>query len=115
MGKKNNCSTFDVTMGSFDGAQVCELVGLLILVKLGNNYNSEDIGLYRDDGLSVFKDDGGPESERIKKNIIRIFKDLKLKITIQSNLKMVNYLDVTLDYKPRSIILTKNLTMNYYI
>ena len=74
--KKNNCSTFNVTMRSFGGAGVCELVGLLILVKLGNNYNSEDIGLYRDDWFSVFKYNGGSESERIKKNIIKIFKEL---------------------------------------
>ena len=76
---------------------VLRFVNLLILVKLGSNYNSEDIGLYRDNRLSVFKD-VGPESERIKKNI-RIFKDLDLQITIKSNLKMVNYLDVTLDLK----------------
>ena len=29
--KKQNDSLFDVTMGSFDGAEVCELVGLYIL------------------------------------------------------------------------------------
>ena len=40
-------SAFDVTMGSFDGAEICELVGLFILSKLkdtcGNNIraNSE--------------------------------------------------------------------------
>ena len=33
--KKNN-SSFDVTMGSFDGAEVCELVGLFILNDLCN-------------------------------------------------------------------------------
>ena len=31
--KKDNANLFDVTMGSFDGVEVCELVGLLALSK----------------------------------------------------------------------------------
>ena len=42
-------------MGSYDGAEVCELVGLFILNDLCNIYGKENIGLYRDDGLAVFK------------------------------------------------------------
>ena len=42
--KSNNDDLFDVTMGSFDGAQICELVGLLILDKLKNTFISNDIG-----------------------------------------------------------------------
>ena len=95
--KKNSRNAFDVTMGSYDGAEICELVGLLILFKLSSSYNAKDIGLYRDDGLSVFKNNSGPETERIKKDITKIFKELGLKITIQCNLKIVNFLDVTLD------------------
>ena len=38
-------------MGSFDGGEVCERVGMLILVKLGSNYNSQDMKC---------KDNGGP-------------------------------------------------------
>ena len=50
-GKRTSSSLFDVTiMGSFDGAESCELVGSyllhLITTKHGNNF-----GLYRDDGL----------------------------------------------------------------
>ena len=29
--KNNNSNLFDVTMGSYDGAEICELVGLFIL------------------------------------------------------------------------------------
>ena len=44
-------SAFDVTMGSYDGALICELVGLYRLSQLQNlNIN---VGLYRDDGLAV--------------------------------------------------------------
>ena len=40
-------------MGSYDGAEVCELVGLFILNGLANEYGKESIGLYRDDGLAI--------------------------------------------------------------
>ena len=32
--KKNHSSMLDVTMGSFDGAEVCELIGLFLLNNL---------------------------------------------------------------------------------
>ena len=41
-------SDFDVTMGSFDGAETCELVGLFLLSQL--THLDVNVGLYRDDG-----------------------------------------------------------------
>ena len=52
--KKNGDTDFDVTMGSFDGTELCELVGLCILHILGGKYAKHRIGLYRDDGLACF-------------------------------------------------------------
>ena len=79
---------FDVTMGSFYGAEVSELVGLWILNNLANKYGTtNNIGLHRYDGLAIFK----------KEEITRCFKEHGLKITIQSNLKSVDYLDITLN------------------
>ena len=103
--KKDNDSTFDVTMGSYDGAEVCELVGIYILSTLNEKYSDHQIGLYRDDGLGAFHNLNGQATDRIRKDIIKIFDSLGLKITIQANLKQVNFLDVTLDlhtgaYKP---------------
>ena len=76
----------DATMGSFDGAELCELVGLFILNDLANKYGTNNIGLYRDDGLAIFKNTTGPQAERTRKEIRRRFKEHGLKITIQSNL-----------------------------
>ena len=42
---------FDIPMGSFDGAEVCELVGLYLLHLLKDT--KQDLGLYRDDMLGV--------------------------------------------------------------
>ena len=52
--KKGDSGLFDVTMGSYDGAEVCELVGLYILNRSNEKYDKESTGLYRDDGLAVF-------------------------------------------------------------
>ena len=63
-------------MGSFDGAEICELVGLFILNKLSNIIPTKDLGLYRDDGLAVLRNKSGPEMERTRKNIIKASKKL---------------------------------------
>ena len=52
--KKDCDGTFDLTMGSFDGAEVRELVGLYILGILARKFKSLSIELYWDDGLISF-------------------------------------------------------------
>ena len=94
---KKGDQLFDVTMGAFDGAEICELVGCFILSTIPAKYNKKDIGLYRDDGLAVLKNKSGPQCERIKKDFQKLFKKHDLDIIIQCNMKTVDYLDVTLD------------------
>ena len=89
--KKDNNGMFDVRMGSFDSAEVCELDGLFILNDLANKYGTNNIGLYRNDGLAIFRNTPGPQAERKRKEIITHFKEHGLKITIQSNLKSDMY------------------------
>ena len=64
---KREGNLFDVAVGSYDGAEVCELVDSFMLNKINEKYNKNDIGLYRDGDLAVFKNISGLESERIKK------------------------------------------------
>ena len=45
---------FDVTMGSYDGAEICELIGTYMLSLIASKFKDE-VGLYRDDGLAVCK------------------------------------------------------------
>ena len=84
-------------MGAYDGAEVCELVGIFILYQLSRIYNKNDIGLYRDDGLAVFRNTSGPQAEKIKKHFQSIFRKNNLSIIVKCNLKIVDYLDVTLN------------------
>ena len=51
-------------MEACDGAELCELVGSFLLHQLSNKYNKKSIGLYREDGLAVFKNKSGPQVER---------------------------------------------------
>ena len=54
-------------------------------------------GLYIDDGLSVFKNTTGLQSKKIKKTFQKMFKNKGLDMIITCNVKIVNYLQVTLD------------------
>ena len=93
--KKDDNGLFDVTMGSHDGAEICELVGIFALAQLPARYRTGNTGLYRDDGLAVFQGISGRGADRVRKDLTRHFKDLGLRITIDANLKIVNFLDVT--------------------
>ena len=42
-------------MGSKDGAETRELLGLFSLYSIGEKLNKDNIGLYSDDGLAYFK------------------------------------------------------------
>ena len=93
---KKDGSDFDVTMGSYDGAEICELVGLYMLHLLSQKFNSDTVGLYRDDGQMV--DVFTPQkADRARKNIIKIFKSCGFSITISIMLPRYNFLDVTFD------------------
>jgi hypothetical protein len=81
-------------MGSYDGAETCELVGLYILSQM--QHININVGLYRDDGLAVCNKTAR-EIEQIKKEICRIFANNKLKITIEANKKVIEFLDITMD------------------
>ena len=65
-------------MGSFDGAECCELVGLFILNKLCDIIKQNDVGLYRDDGLAVLAG-SGPQVEQVRKKVFKLLKDVGLK------------------------------------
>ena len=103
--KKDGNEDFDVSVGCYDGVDICELVGSFILNQLGPAINKNDIDLYRDDGLRIFRGILKPMIERKKKTIVNTFKQCGLAIAIKYNLKFVNFLDITLDlqnnvYKP---------------
>ena len=79
-------------MGSYDGAETRELVGRFLLSQLQDpNIN---VGIYRDDGLAI-TNATLRDTENIKEEICRIFNNNGLRITIEANKQIINFLDVT--------------------
>ena len=105
--KKGNEDAFDIPQGCLDGAEASDLVGLYMLDKINSlkNPNLVSFGLYRDDFLSIASG-SGPEIDRLKKNIISIFKNEGLKIVCEEAPGTItNFLDICLNletkgYKP---------------
>ena len=93
---KKDGSLFDVSMGSPDGAELCELCGLYCLSILKTKLRGENLGLYRDDGLGVTSK-SGPGISKIEKSLHAVFKEMGLKITTNINIRQVEFLDIKLD------------------
>ena len=90
--QKKGDTTFDVTMGSYDGTETYELAGSFLLSQLQDL--DVNIGLYRDDGLAI--SNATPRrTENIKKHICRVFNQNGLRITIEANKRIINFLDIT--------------------
>ena len=97
--KKNNDSMFDVTMGSFDGAEICDLVGLYLLHHLAEKFGTKFVGtaLYRDDGLAIIQGKRARIADNVRKELHEIFKAHGLRITAEISYQTVNILDITLN------------------
>ena len=93
--KKFLNNLFNVTMGSFDGTEMCKLVGCYLLSLLTDKF-TPSISLYRHDGLVAFNKTP-QEIEKIKIEQCKIFHENGLKITIEGNKTIVNFLDIMLD------------------
>ena len=93
--KNGNNPLFDDTMGSYDGAEIYELVGLYLLNKLSTVIGKSSVGLYRDDGIAAINNANGWKLERIRKDVIALFKEEGISITIETNLIETDFLDVT--------------------
>ena len=78
---------FELTMGAYDGAEVCELVETFLLDKISDKYDKKNIGLYHDVGLSGFKNKKGTQLERTKTSLQKTFKVFGLEIVAESNVK----------------------------
>ena len=95
--KSNNNDNFDVPMGSFHGAEVCDLVGLYLLNNLTTIIDTQSIGLYRDDGLAIIKQTSKKNICKIKEKIARKLSEIGFDITISAGETSTNFLDIHLN------------------
>ena len=94
---KDSNGDFDVTMRSYNRAEVCGLAGLLMLNELSKMFDKDSNELYRDDRLLVFKNHNGYKNGKVWKEMIDLFKQHHLNLDMKCNLKIVDYLDITFD------------------
>ena len=52
---------FDVTMGAYNRAEVCGLIGSFMLSLLSKHNNKNHVGLYKDDSPSILQNTSGLE------------------------------------------------------
>ena len=57
---------YDVMMRSYYWGEVCERVGIYVLNIPASKYDKNNISLYRDDWLAVFKNTSGSKVDKIK-------------------------------------------------
>ena len=57
--------------------------------------NQKDFGLCRDDGLLLLHNVNGHQIHRVRKSVIQLSKDVGFLIGVKTNLKIVNFLDIT--------------------
>ena len=112
--KNDNNILFDVTMGSFDGTDVCELVSLYLLSKISVHIDLDNVGLYRDDRLAI-NDTNGPKLDRIRKNIIATFKSEEQSITIETTIVETDFLNVTFNLSTGKYYPYNKLNLSPYI
>ena len=84
-------------MGSFHGAEICELVGLFLLHQLSLILDKDDVGLYYDDGLAVLCNSSSLDAEKMRKKVTQVFLLHDLRVTVDTNLTQSDFLDVTLN------------------
>ena len=95
---------FDITMRAYDGAEVRKLGVTYMLSVISENYKKQisDFIVMMDHDCKELKWTGNKKKQ---KNIQKIFKEKKVDIVIQCNMRIANYLDVSLNlnnsnYKP---------------
>ena len=72
----------DVPMGSFFGAELCDLIRFYALNHVKCLYKDNEIGLYRDDGLAIIERKNNQTLDNTKKKTMKLFNEIGFKITI---------------------------------
>ena len=91
--KKETSSSFNVTMGRYNGAELCELIGNFTQSVLQVIMNKEAMGLYRDDGFIFLQNENNQKTENFRKKVIQVFKENGFSIDIMTNVVEINFLE----------------------
>ena len=84
-------------MGSFDGTEICELIGYLLFHSLNNIIDPSNHGLYQKDGLIIVDNCTLRKCDVIGKKLHWLVNKFRFKLDIQTNLKITEFLDIMLN------------------
>ena len=113
--KKSGNEEFDVLMGYFDGAELCEIIGIYILMKLQSVLLKDSEGSIEMMDYELQKNYQGLKWKRNRKQIIENSKRLGLSITIKMNLNVADFLDIQFKLKTNSYKYMKPNSVPVYI
>ena len=68
--KKGEGGNFDVSIGAYDGAEICELVGYVLLYSINKIMDPNNHGLLRDNGLIIVDKSTPKKCDGIRKKKI---------------------------------------------
>ena len=86
-------------MDSHNEAEISERVRLYIQKKKKKILPKLNFGLYGGDGRVILINFNGQQTKKVRKNIIRVFKDIDFSLEIKTNLKEADFLDVPLNLR----------------
>ena len=78
-------------------AEISELIGCILLENLNKIIDPENHGLYRDDGIIIVDEYTPRKGDLLRKKLNWLFGKFGFKLDIQTNLKIADYLDITLN------------------
>ena len=95
--KKGEGGNFDVSIGAYDGAEICELVECVLLYSINKIMDLSSHGLYHDDGLIIVDESRPKKCDGIRKRLYKLFEEFGFRLHVTTDLKITDYLDVTLN------------------
>ena len=82
--KKTLMSAY-ILIGAYDGAEVCELIGIFMLSILSKHINKNYMGLHRNGDPAFLTKSNCRRSRKIQEKVSKLFKQKDLEIIVQCN------------------------------
>ena len=100
-------------MGSYDGAEVCELVGLDLLNKLSIVIDRSSVGLCRDDGLAAINNANGQNLTELGKILLHYSRKKDFQSPSKQILTKQIFLMLHSTFRQGNTFLFKRLTIHH--
>ena len=110
--KKERGGIFDRPIEAYGGVEICELVGCLLLYSINKIVDPSSHGLYHYDGLIIVDKSALKKCDGIRKRWHRLFGEFGFRLDMQTDLKIADYLDVTLNLYNGTVSLFRKMNQD---